>query len=51
MILIVKINLLKFYEKVDKKPKFMCIICGLWNNVMKDPEIGIYIIPINALRP
>ena len=24
-----KTNLLKFYEKVDKKPKFMCIICGL----------------------
>ena len=46
-----KTNLLKFYEKVDKKPKFMCIICGLWNNVMKDPETGIYIIPINALRP
>ena len=33
-----KTNLLKFYEKVDKKPKFMCIICGLWNNVMKDPD-------------
>lgn len=46
-----KTNLLKFYEKVDKKPKFMCIICGLWNNVMKDPETGIYIIPINALKP
>ncbi len=46
-----KTNLLKFYEKVDKKPKFMCIICGLWNNVMKDSETGIYIIPINALKP
>ena len=45
-----KTNLLKFYEKVDKKPKFMCIICGLWNNVMKDPDTGIYIIPINALK-
>lgn len=46
-----KTNLLKFYEKVDKKPKFMCIICGLWNNVIKDPDTGIYIIPINALKP
>lgn len=27
-----KENLLKFYEKVDKKPKFMCIIC-LWQYV------------------
>lgn len=46
-----KTNLMKFYEKSDKKPKFMCIICGLWNNVAKDKETGIYIIPINSLRP
>lgn len=46
-----KTNLMKFYEKSDKKPKFMCIICGLWNNVVKDKETGIYIIPINSLRP
>lgn len=46
-----KNNLLKFYDKVDKKPKFMCIICGLWGNVVKDPESGIYILPITALRP
>ena len=44
-------NLLKFYEKVDKKPKFMCIICGLWGNVVKNPKTGIYIIPITALKP
>ena len=46
-----KENLLKFYEKVDKKPKFMCIVCGMWNSVVKDPETGIYIIPITALKP
>lgn len=46
-----KENLLKFYEKADKKPKFMCIICGLWGSVVKDPETGIYIIPITALKP
>ncbi len=46
-----KENLLKFYEKVDKKPKFMCIICGLWENVVKDPVSGIYILPITSLRP
>lgn len=46
-----KENLLKFYEKVDKKPKFMCIICGLWSNVVRDPESGIYILPITSLRP
>ena len=46
-----KQNLLKYYKSVDKKPKFMCIICGLWNAVVKDPETGIYIIPITALKP
>ena len=44
-------NLLKFYDTVDKKPKFMCIICGLWEGVVKDPETGIYILPITALKP
>lgn len=46
-----KTNLLKFYDKVDKKPQFMCIICGLWDSVVKDPETGIYILPITALKP
>ena len=44
-------KLLKFYEVSDKKPKFMCIICGLWENVVKDPKTGIYILPITALKP
>lgn len=46
-----KKNLLNFYDKVDKKPKFMCIICGLWENVIVDKETGIYILPITALKP
>ena len=46
-----KENLLKFYDKVDKKPKFMCIICGLWGNVVRDSQTGIYIIPITSLQP
>ena len=46
-----KENLLKFYNKVDKKPKFMCIICGVWDNVVIDSETGIYIIPITSLKP
>lgn len=46
-----KSNLLKFYDKVDKKPKFLCIICGLWDSVVKDPKTGIYILPITALKP
>ena len=46
-----KETLLKFYNKSEKKPKFMCIICGLWGSVVKDPETGIYILPITALKP
>lgn len=45
-----KENLLKFYDRIDKKPKFMCIICGLWDSVVRDPQTGIYIIPITALK-
>ncbi len=46
-----KANLLKFYDKSDKKPKFMCIICGLYNSIVRDKDTGIYIIPINSLKP
>lgn len=43
-------NLRKFYEMAEIKPKFMCIICGLYNAVIKRPD-GIYILPITALKP
>lgn len=46
-----KKSLLKFYKTSKVKPKFMCIICGDINYAIKDPETGIYIIPITALRP
>ncbi len=46
-----KKSLLKFYENVHKKPKFMCIIVGHYEAVIKDKETGIYIIPITSLRP
>ena len=42
-------NLKKFYNSVDVKPKFMCIICGLYNAVVKRPD-GIYVLPITALK-
>lgn len=43
-------NLKKFYEIAEVKPKFMCIICGLYNAVVKRPD-GIYVLPITALKP
>ena len=45
-----KKSLMKFYNNVAKKPKFMCIIVGHYEAVIKDPETGIYIIPITSLR-
>lgn len=43
-------SLLKFQNNVTKKPKFMCVICGYNENIVKDKETGIYIIPITALK-
>jgi uncharacterized protein len=43
-------NLLKFYNSAEIKPKFMCIICGLYNAVVRRPD-GIYVFPITALKP
>ena len=46
-----KRNLLNFSNNMIKKPKFMCVIVGYTDVIAKDPETGIYIVPINALRP
>lgn len=48
---VAKKGLLSFYDKVNKKPKFMCIIVGNTDIVVKDEETGIYIVPITALKP
>ncbi len=46
-----KKNLLNFYSNMVKKPKFMCVIVGYTDIIAKDPETGIYIVPITALKP
>lgn len=46
-----KKSLLNFYKNMLKKPKFMCIIVGYSDVIAKDPETGIYIVPITALNP
>lgn len=46
-----KKNLLSFYNNMNKKPKFMCIIVGYLDFIVKDEETGIYIVPITALKP
>ena len=46
-----KKSLLTLYKNMTKKPKFMCIIVGFTDIIAKDPETGIYILPITALKP
>lgn len=46
-----KKSLMNFYNNMVKKPKFMCVIVGYTDVIAKDPETGIYIVPITALRP
>lgn len=43
-------SLNRFYNLAEVKPKFMCVICGLYDAVVKRPD-GIYIFPITALKP
>lgn len=38
-------------RKRTKETKFMCVIVGYTDIIAKDPETGIYIVPITALKP
>lgn len=44
-------NLQTFYNNMIKKPKFMCVIVGVCQAAYKDPNTGIYVVPITALKP
>ena len=46
-----KKSLMEFSNNMVKKPKFMCVIVGYTDIIAKDPETGIYIVPITALKP
>lgn len=46
-----KKSLQSFANNMIKKPKFMCVIVGYTDIIAKDPETGIYIVPITALKP
>ena len=37
------------FGEVKRDRKFMCIICGLYDAVVKRPD-GIYVLPITALK-
>lgn len=44
-------SLSRFYAHVKRKPAFMCVIVGHCEAVMKDPETGVFIVPVTSLRP
>ena len=44
-------SLVKFRQNVDKKPAYMGVIIGHQDTVMRDPQTGVFIIPITSLRP
>lgn len=44
-------SLMKFYENVKVKPKFMCVITGNTKAAYIDKDTGIYIVPITTLKP
>lgn len=46
-----KKNLKTFYNNMIKKPKFMCIVVGFTDVIARDPDTGIYIVPVTALKP
>ena len=46
-----KKNLINFSNNMVKKTKFMCVIVGYTDVIAKDPDTGIYIVPITALKP
>lgn len=44
-------GLMTFYGHVKVKPLFMCVIVGHCEAIMRDPETGIYIVPLTTLKP
>ena len=44
-------SLKKFNENVERKPACMAVIVGHLDAVMRDPDTGIYMVPITSLRP
>ena len=46
-----KKSLMKFYNNVSIKLKFMCVIVGHYEVVIQDKDTGIYVILITSLRP
>ena len=46
-----KKSLMNFYNNIENKPKFMCIIVGHYEAIIQDKDTDIYILPITSLKP
>ena len=44
-------SLSKFCEHVEKKPVYMCVVIGHLDTVMRDPNTGVFIVPLTSLKP
>ena len=44
-------SLRRFYDHVQRKPVYMCVVVGHLDTVMLDPESGVFIVPLTSLRP
>lgn len=42
-------SLTKFNDKVEKKPKFLCVIVGIASGLTRDPKTCVYVVPYNTL--
>ena len=42
-------NLENFYSNVVRKPEFMCVIVGTVEAAYRDPESGVFVVPITSL--
>lgn len=46
-----KIPSFKIPKNMTKKPNFMCVIYGYNEVIAKEPETGVYLLSITALKP
>ena len=44
-------SLMKFYNNVKKKPKFMCIIVGYGEAIFQNKENCIYVVSLTSFKP
>ena len=44
-------SLTTFRDNAVKKPAYLCVIVGHLDTVMRDPETGVFIVPVTSLKP